>query len=533
MSLVNPRVKLKRSRLQDSLETHQTSLVTQDDAGNFGHARADAFGSLRVKGAQETIFGDIENIPLTTIVQNNAPYGLLNEQKFNIYTSGGGTVTAHVNGNGIELKTTATIGSYAVIRSKKVVKFRPGYSNVVKFDATFDTPVPLSLQFSGIGNGASDFYFCYNGEDFAIRKGSGGLQEVRKLTVDVAANSTETATITLDDVEFTVSLTDASSDKAFTTYQLVHGDEDLHDKWLMEFEENDIYYVSKRVGAKTGTFSFSSDGSASGTFTTMKTGSDITATYVNQAVWNGTSKMIKNLDATKRNAYAIEYSCGNTLFSVLNPDSGKFELVHILASTNGYDEVFLNQPNMFVQRGVSSLGTTTPLAVVTTGSFAGTYGVVQLSSLHNPLYGTSVEKSISANTETVLMAIKNRSVLNGFATQSEIFIERMTISISNSTKPTKIKLIKNPDTLSAGTTTDFTHYMFVDAANSLTLCDVGSHTRTGGIIMDQFFIDTDDHIYSNFHGNEIALHQGEIFLIVAESSATATVDLSVTILEDA
>lgn len=89
MSLISPRVKVKRSRLQDSLNTSQTTLITQDDAGNYGHARADAFGSLRVKGGDESIFGSVKNMPITTIIQNSAPYGLLNDQVFNIYTSGG------------------------------------------------------------------------------------------------------------------------------------------------------------------------------------------------------------------------------------------------------------------------------------------------------------------------------------------------------------------------------------------------------------------------------------------------------------
>lgn len=532
MSLITPRVRVRRARLQDSLNTGQNFLVTQDDAGNYGHARADEFGALKVKGAKETVFGDIENIPLTTLVQNSTPYGLVNDQLYTIYTSGGGTVSANANGNGIDLKSTSTIGSYAVIRSKKVLKFRPGYSNVVKFDATFDTAVANSLQFGGVGNGASDFYFCYNGTDFSVRKGTGGLHEVRKLVIDTAANSSETATITLDDVVFTAALIDASSDKPFTTYQIVHGDEDIHDNWLIEFEENAIYFIRKQVGALTGTFSFSSDGGATGTFSTLKTGSAITATYITQANWNGSSNMVQNLDPTTRNAYLIEYSCGNTLFKICNPDNGKFELVHILASTNGNDTIFLNQPNMFIQRGVASLGTTTPLTVASTGSFAGTYGVVKLSSLYNPLYGTIVEKNISAATETVLMVIKNRSVFNGFVTQGEVYIERMTISVSSSTAPVKIKIIKNPTTLSAGTTTNYSHYMYVDENNSLSLCDTSSETYTGGTISDQFFVDINGHLYSNFHDNEIALHQNDILLISAESAATALIDLSVTLLED-
>lgn len=529
MSLTNSRVRVRRSRVQDGLDIGQTTLITQDDQGFYGTCKSDGFGSLKTKAGDETLFGVQKVAKLTTLIQNFTPYGIINNQSYTVFTATGGTVIPNPAGGGIQLNISNSIGSYAVIRSKKVMKFRPGYTNLVQFDCTFDAPLAYNLQFGGIGNAGSDFYFCYNGTDFAVRKSTGGLLHAVKLTITTAANSSETATVTLNDVEFEVNLTNASSDKNFTSHELSNG---AYTSWGVESIDDVIYfYFRGAAAAKSGTYSFSSDGAATGTFTTLTTGAPLTTTYTNQADWNGTSKMIQNLDATTRNAYSIEYSTGNTIFKVLNPDTGMYELCHTLSSTNEADSEFVNQPNMFIQRGIASLGSTTAKSFNVSGTFGGTYGPILLDASHQPIYGTSNEKSISANTETVLIVIKNREVINGFINQAEIFLERMSVSVDG-TAPVQFKIISNPTTLGASTTDDFSQYMFVDEDNSISLCDTTSNTYTGGSILDQFYLPKDGSIYSDFHGNGMHLSQSDVLIVTAKSTSTSTIDISLTLLED-
>jgi hypothetical protein len=398
------------------------------------------------------------------------------------------------------------------------------------FAATFNAGVANSIQYAGVGNFGSSIYFCYNGTDFGVRTSTNGLEHVVTLTITAAENTTATGTITLNSVAYNVSLTNAGGDLSFTAHECEVGDS-FGSLWNVEHIDDKIVFESIGVGPRNGTYTYSSTGASTGTFATTKTGVATTTTDVTTANWNGPSRMITQVDPTKRNMYEIEYSwygTGSFLFRIYNPTSGQYELVHQIDFANKDTVPSLTQPNMFVQFGVESQGSTTAMTMTVPGQYGALLGEIRFNL---PIYGIDTQKIISASTETVLMVIKNRNTVNGFANHSESLIERIS-AVTDGNRPVKFKIISNPTTLSANSTTDYTDYNFVDENNSISLFDTVADTYTGGVILDTFFVGKNGLIYLDLKGREIELFESEVLVITAESTATNTVDLSITLLED-
>lgn len=506
----------------DTIDNDLTSIINTISELNTGSITGT--GKASVSGFNSTIFGDGRTVNYTPIIQNYAPYGTINNQLYTMIQATGGTITSHTNGIEIELKTANSIGSYAVLRSKKILKNRPGLTNIYRGSVKFDTPVALSLQFTGLGNAGGDLYFAYTGTVFGVRHSTDGRAEIRKLTINNISTSNQDLTITLDGVAYIISITDSSS-KVFTTYQISIY---VFPGWLVESIDDSIYFISRSVGPRNGSYSCTSTGDMTCNFEQLATGTVLNTTIIPQGSWNGTSDMIINLDPLKNNLYEIEYTCfgaSSINFKVVNPASGEFEIVHTLTFANTSSSPSLTQPNLFIQEGVASLGATTPLIVTSSSSFAATMGPIQNQI---SMFSIHVEKSIISNTETVLISIKNRVQLNKYVNHGEIKLKKITIAV-NGSKSVKVNIYKNPTTLSAGTITDFINYQYIDENNALGLYNTDSNTFTGGILIDTFYIGKESSIIIT---DNIILNQFDTVFITAFSTTTNVVDVSVSLVDD-
>ena len=184
---------------------------SKNDNGEF-----DDLGNLKVRTSELTMFGDLRTVEYTPVIQNYSMYGILNDQLYTTFIAVSGAV--HTCDNGLEtlIDISDDLYSYAVIRSKKVLKYRPGYSNICRMNAVFDVGTTNSLQFTGLGNNGSDLYFCYTGMDFGVRLSTDGRSEVRELTLSAAEESnSSSATVFLDGTEYTVPLSDSRPKNIF------------------------------------------------------------------------------------------------------------------------------------------------------------------------------------------------------------------------------------------------------------------------------------------------------------------------------
>jgi hypothetical protein len=517
--------------LNDNVDVQNTRsiIVAKDSFGNYTNVSSNEYGQLAVNASNTTIFGENIAIPHNIIIQSYAPYGMINSQIYNQITATGGTITANTNGTEIDLAITTSIGSYAVLRSKKVIKYRPGFANQVRMSARFDSQtVANSLQFVGLGNANSDLYFCHNGTSFGIRRSTDGLAEVRSLQITTASAGAETITLTLNDVEYTINATNAGGVESFTAHEIEIAN--TYTGWNVDHIGDTLVFQARDVGPKTGTFSISSTGTADGTFSTNKTGSALTTTFVPQSSWNGYSTMVSDLDHTKNNLYEIEYSwfgSSDIYFRVYKPSTSRFETVHVLSFANTDTDPSLSAPNMFIQVGVASLGSTTAMTLVTTCSMGSTLGPILINK---PNHSVSTSQAISSSTETNLLVLKNVNVVNGFSNQSEIVMRLINIA-SDGNRPVRISIVKNPTSLGDGTTSDYSNYSYVDQANSLALVDYTSITYTGGELISTYYVGKNGLVTLEYD-KELVLSQRDELLITAFSTATNTVDISCSFVDD-
>lgn len=480
----------------------------------------------------QQVVGSGKFVTVTPVVQIYAPYKILNSQTVVSFLNAGGTVTSAANQIAIDLNITSSVGSYALLRSRRVLKYRPGIVNTVRFGYDFDVGVANFIQFGGMQNEGNQISFAMIGTDFVVRKQSGGRLEIRTLTITAAETGAATATVTLAGVPFAVPLTNAGGTLSFTAFEIANFS---YTGWTVTHVDDEVIFSSSTIVAPapiTGTFSYSSTGASTGTFVRSQIGVVATNLDILQVDWNGNSEMIQKLIPTNFNSYEIEYSWlggGNIDFRVLNGRDGKFETVHSMRFANNGTDISLEQPNMFAAVGLISEGSTTAMMSKVSGMFAGTFGP---TSIRSPLYGLSNERTIAANTETVILVIKNRLVVNNTINQSVVLIERFSAS-ADGNRPVQLRLIKNPTTLSAGLTTDYTNYQFVDETESLTVFDTTALTFTGGSTLDAHIIGKDGSIAIDYFERELELFQSETIIVTALSTLSNVVNLSLNVLEDA
>lgn len=490
--------------------------------------KKDTKGRILTNTGTYTQFGDQRISMLNPIFHNYALYNIINPQLYLRLTDTGGTITGNANGTEIDLNISSAVGSYAVLRSKKVIKYRPGYNVVTRWNEVFATPVANMLQFGGMGNSGSDIYFCYSGITFGVRYSTGGFCDMRKLTVTTAENASVNTTIVLNGVSFTVPLTNSGGSASFTAFEIAKYS---YAGWNTEAINDTVVFIAKSVGVKSNSFTYTSAGASVATFEHLKAGASLTTVFVDRADWNGDSDMIATLDPLKRNMYSINYSwygSGNMIFEVFNPDNQKYETVHTIQFANIQTEPSVSQPNMYLQQGIASLGSTTPSGIRIAGGFAAVEGNYKMEV---PIYGVNNSRSIAANTETVLLLLKGRQQVNNFINNSEPLIRYVSI-ITQGNKPVVIKIIKNPTTMSSGTTSNYIKWNYINEMESITLYDTNCLTRTGGIVLSTYYMSSSAVQHIDLTNKEIIVNQYDVIAITAQSTNISDIDVALTIIED-
>ncbi len=537
-SFGQPSIPLNQTIAADADSTLSRAVITAENPlGSFVSVPAALNGALKISNGATSIYGESIKVEYFPVIQTSHFYGIsVNQQLGTTFSSGGGAIAANTAGNAAVLSIGTGVGDYIVYRSKRVLKYRHGYGAVARVSYKFAAGVANSLQFCGVGNSVSDLYFCYSGASFGVRRSHSGLLHVVKLTITAAAAGAESITIRLNTVAFTIALTNAGGATAFTAHQVEIGGTGAvaWTGWDVEHIGSTIYFLGDSVGARSGTYSFVNNtggGTAAGTFTTEKVGAALSSDFVAQADWNGNSPMVANLDPLENNLYSIWYSwfgSSNIEFRVYNPDSGDFETVHTERYSNGEDANYsLSNANLYIQNGIASLGSTTAMTNTTTGCFGGILGLPNIQK--QPKASASNSVSIAANTETVILLIQNRLQINGFPNQSELLLKSISAA-GDGNRPVVIKIIKNPTTISANTTSDYTSLTLFSTAGLL-LYGTNTRTYTGGQILKQFLVPKDDGVILDFD-DEFFLARDDTFVITATSTAVNVVDVAATFLSD-
>lgn len=127
-----------------------------------------------------------------------------------------------------EMLLTAAAQRYAsaLLRSHRVLVYRPGQGSLSRFTAKFVTAVAGLDQFAGIGNLTGGFFFVvdYLTGEFGIDRRYGGKPEIRTLTVTTGAGAAGVVVVTLDGVATEVAITHTGGNTALTAAEIASAD---------------------------------------------------------------------------------------------------------------------------------------------------------------------------------------------------------------------------------------------------------------------------------------------------------------------
>lgn len=352
------------------------------------------------------------------------------------FTGVSGTATIKNDHGGREFEVTSgtSVGGFGIVRSRDVIRYRPGQGCRIRFTSRWGTPVALSTQRAGGVASGVELSFGYIGTTFGILHRTGGRLAIQTLTITTPASGNETLTLTLNGNVYNVDVTsgtaahnayEISIDPAFAATHNAYQNGDT------------VVFLSKAVGVEAGTFSVLSAGALVGSFSQNAAGRIVSDNFIDQADWNQTTLLGATdsfiLDHTKGNVFQIVYQYlgyGALFYSVENPNTGMFELVHVIKYSNNNVVPSLDSPVFRIGWFAASLGATTDTEMHGASAAGFIDGITR--PLKNPV-GRSNTKNVGT-TLTNILSVRTRSTFNGYSSVSQLFPRFVSIAVDG-TKP--------------------------------------------------------------------------------------------------
>lgn len=483
----------------------------------------DEGGSLHVEPVGTGAFGEVITAELDPRVQIDAIYGILDTDHEVLTGTAGGSATA--SGGLFVCSTGTNVGAYGVIRSRRLIRYKPGQGVRVRFTALYSAPAALGFQHAGLFTAADALTFGYSGTSFGILRRIGGASAIHRLTITVGAGGVETITIKLNDVNFVLPATaGALSTSALAEYI---AEATTYTGWSSTVSPQSngvtVTWIQSTPAATSGAFSLTSTGTASGTFATLQAGSanDDATGFIAQSNWNidtmdggddASNPSGVLLDPTNLNVFEIIYpylGAGPITFRIMSND-GHFRAVHRVPYANA--NTIPNQKNPTFRLGwiAASLGSATNLEV--RGASAAGFVEGTSKSARDPF--SWVTSFSAGTTEFVALVLRVRGEFTGRVNLREILPHTLSVGVETTSRVVRIKCIINP------TLTGTVNWQYVDQSRSAVEYATPTNlTPSGG----RFVIST---ISATGTPKEIELHELDLRLEPGDTLAVSLVTVS-------
>ncbi len=344
------------------------------------NARVTEHQALQVSPPPEgrSSFGEFLTIEITPVIEMSF-HTFINPITISSRANQSGAVT---NADSMAVCSTgAAANSSAAILSNETVRFKAGQGVRARFDALFMTGAANSIQFAGIGDEGNAYAFGYNGTAFGLLSRTGGVRELRTLTVTTKSTTAENITITLDsDATATVAVTDATATDVTTTANEIaaHDYSDVGRGWDARAVGATVIFTSWNDEPRAGTYSLSSASTAVGSFAQTIVGVSPTDAWTAQDDWvgddkfDGTGNSKATLNPTKGNVYQIDYQMGfgAVNFFIESPVDGEFHKVHTIAYGNANTVPGIVRPTLGLRISAENFANTSNIIVKTSSMAA-------------------------------------------------------------------------------------------------------------------------------------------------------------------
>ncbi|GAF94537.1 unnamed protein product, partial [marine sediment metagenome] len=258
-----------------------------------------------------------------------------------------GTGVAAVVDGEFNCTTGGGLGAYATIATNRTLPYRPGEGGECKLTARFDAGVTGTAQLAGLLSLTDSLSFAMFGSIFGILRLHHGELETQELQITTAATGAGNVTVTVDGTAYVVPVTNDTAQvnaKEITTSLTAQVA-----NYLFSADDDTVLAIATVAIEATLPFGFSAGAvpSIAAVWTPINTGSEFDTEFLQQSLWNG--GLTWTVDPTKGNVYKIEYQYlgyGNIYYSVENPETGRFELAHMIKYPNTNTQPSLGSPAM-------------------------------------------------------------------------------------------------------------------------------------------------------------------------------------------
>jgi hypothetical protein len=435
-------------------------------------------------------FGELVTINPRPRIQCDAIYGILSTDIDTQSATGG---SALASDSLFTVQSGISIGGYGVLRSKNIITYRPGQAMRIRGTASFTSGVANSIQAFGAFNVSNGFFVGYQGTTFGLWRRNPGATAIYRLTITNGTGGNETHSITLNGVLFTVATTGA-----LTTARVAEEiAENLNPTgWVSGVSPRSngatITFIQNTPGATPGAFTYSSTGTATGTFAQIRAGvaNDDTTYFVPQSSWNidtldgSNSSMNPSgelLDPTKLNVWQITIpylGAGSIKFYRMDSES-HLEAVHCIEYTNSFTVPSQSNPSYRVGWISASLGSTTNLTVK--GASCAGFVDGDIYIVRNPF---SFSGTITAGTtEYVIFALRGRGEFATRNNQRQITLQNLSACLETANRICTVNIYLNP------TLTGIVNWQFVnESLSTVEYASPATLTPSGGILIQSFSI---------------------------------------------
>ena len=392
-----------------------------------------------------TAFGEPIAVPISPVVQLDGIYGL-DTRKFQTFTASTGAVSA----NGVMRCETGTGAyGYGVIRSLRVLRYRPGQGALTRFTAKFSTGTAGYTQRAGFFQQEGALQIGYDGTSFGVLQ-SAGKASIVEFTITAAASGSETVTVTLNGTAYNIAVT--SGTIAFNTSQLGVA---TYAGWTASYYDGKLRFVRTSNGPTAGSFSITSTGTLTASaVTSLQTGVTTVDTWTPQASFNidkldgtGPSGMI--IDPTKFNVYQIDFrwlGAGIISFALEDQETGTLIYFHRIYYVNQNTTLHMDNPTYRIGYVAADLtGGGGNNVIVEGGSMMGAIeGLITPTSYPVACYGERTT-SLSSGNYGHIITVKNDLIDNNKITTRELIIQKISVgATAAASNPCTVFLYLNP-----------------------------------------------------------------------------------------
>lgn len=425
-----------RTDQQEYKTPHNVTLFEVNmQADRYGHL----MGGSESGPTKYSAFGEPVSVPIEPIIQLDALYGL-DPREFETLSASTGSYES--TGTLFKCHTGTGAYGYGVIRSQRILRYRPGQGAMMRFTAGFDNPQTGVTLRSGFFTQEQSIMIGFNGDRFGVLRQNGGKAHIAKLTV--TAGGTGDVTITLNGVATVVAI--ASTDTTVVAKTIAAAS---FPGWIVEQTDNVVNFLSTGLGIKGGAFSYAGTGTAA--FTTAQAGVADVENWTYQEDFNvdkldGTGTSGVTIDPTKLNIYQINFrwlGAGEIRFAIENPLNGDMIFFHHEHYSNINTDVHANNPSFRVGYVAANLtaGTITDSHCYGASMMAAIEGVTRDTAF--PTGITSDEKtSLGAGTYHSIISLKNSLVYQNRINLRTIIFKKLTVSVTCN-GPTRYYLVLN------------------------------------------------------------------------------------------